>query len=151
MKYTNYDEDDLQACVDEMSSTFNSLVDQQAVLRKYSSSKFGSVSKLNLIFNWSSPSPHYAFLSELYPNTFTQLSFVLQHKYSTNRKQFPLSYPPQPTPSHAIYYISLSQELSSYMQQAWRKNRHIRHQFLLDMCIAIDVSLYLTFSPNFNL
>eukprot|EP01036_Dinobryon_divergens_P029160 gene29160-38223_t len=53
VKYTNYDEDELQACVDEMSSTFNSSANQQqqAVHRKYSSSKFGSVSKLNLVFN----------------------------------------------------------------------------------------------------
>jgi hypothetical protein len=53
VKYTNYDEDELQACVDEMSSTFNSSAtqQQQAVHRKYSSSKFGSVSKLNLVFN----------------------------------------------------------------------------------------------------
>jgi len=53
VKYTNYDEDDLQACIDEMTATFNSTANQQqqAVHRKYSSSKFGSVSKLILTFN----------------------------------------------------------------------------------------------------
>lgn len=52
VKYTNYDEDDLQACVNEMNTTFNATgSQQQAVYRKYSSSKFGSVAKLNLIFN----------------------------------------------------------------------------------------------------
>jgi hypothetical protein len=51
VKYTNYDEDDLQACVDELSNCIsNPENQQQAVLRKYSSSKFGGVARMDLIF-----------------------------------------------------------------------------------------------------
>jgi len=52
LKYTNYDETDLKDCIEEMERTImnpNNL--QQAVFRKYSSAKFGSVSKLQLSFN----------------------------------------------------------------------------------------------------
>jgi hypothetical protein len=51
VKYTNYDEPDLQACVDEMSATINNTASQQqAVFRKYSSSKFGGVARMDLVF-----------------------------------------------------------------------------------------------------
>jgi len=51
VKYTNYDECDLVDCVDEMSITINnSASQQQAVYRKYSSSKFGAVARMDLIF-----------------------------------------------------------------------------------------------------
>lgn len=51
VKYTNYDEQDLVACVAEMSSTINNAASQQqAVFRKYSSSKFGGVARMDLIF-----------------------------------------------------------------------------------------------------
>ena len=53
LKYTKYDEGDLQSCIQEMRRTFldPNNQQQQAVFRKYSSSKFGSVSKLPLTFN----------------------------------------------------------------------------------------------------
>jgi hypothetical protein len=53
VKYTNYDECDLQACVDEMNGaiSLSATQQQQAVYRKYSSSKFGTVAKLPLVFN----------------------------------------------------------------------------------------------------
>ena len=53
LKYTNYDEQDLQACIEEMHKTIMdpNNQQQQAVFRKYASTKFGSVSKLPLAFN----------------------------------------------------------------------------------------------------
>ena len=54
LKYTKYDEGDLQSCIQEMRRTFLDPTNNQqqvAVHRKYSSSKFGSVAKLPLIFN----------------------------------------------------------------------------------------------------
>jgi len=51
LKYTNYDEDDLSACADEMKAVLeNSTSQQQAVLRKYSSPKFGAVARMPLVF-----------------------------------------------------------------------------------------------------
>ena len=51
VRYTNYDENDLTACLEEMNITItNTTNQQQAVQRKYSSSKFGSVAKLPLTF-----------------------------------------------------------------------------------------------------
>lgn len=50
-KYTNYDEADMAACAEEMRACIqNSANQQQAVFRKYSSTKFGAVSKMNLSF-----------------------------------------------------------------------------------------------------
>jgi hypothetical protein len=52
LKYTNYDEDNLKNCIEEMGRTIgNPANQQQAVYRKYSSAKFGSVAKLPLSFN----------------------------------------------------------------------------------------------------
>lgn len=52
VKYTNYDEDQLATCVDEMRAVFTDHNNQQqAVLRKYSSPKFGGVAKMALVFN----------------------------------------------------------------------------------------------------
>ena len=51
MKYTKYYEDDLTACVDDMRSfmaTANTS-QQQAVIKKYSSPKFGSVAKVSMV------------------------------------------------------------------------------------------------------
>lgn len=51
VKYTNYDERDLAACVEEMQMTFSRASNQpQAVSRKYSSSKFGGVARMDLVF-----------------------------------------------------------------------------------------------------
>lgn len=51
MKYTNLDEKDLAACAEEMRVTINDPANQQqAVHRKYSSSKFGGVARLPLSF-----------------------------------------------------------------------------------------------------
>lgn len=51
LKYTNYDECDLEACVMEMERLVNDPNCQQlAVKRKYSTPKFGSVSSLSLTF-----------------------------------------------------------------------------------------------------
>lgn len=50
-KYTNYDENDMAACADEMRACINNPNNQQqAVFRKYSSTKFGAVAKMNLSF-----------------------------------------------------------------------------------------------------
>jgi hypothetical protein len=52
VKYTNYDEEDLTACINEMRNCINNAANQQqAVYRKYSSSKFGAVAKMALSFN----------------------------------------------------------------------------------------------------
>lgn len=49
LKYSKYDEVDLTACADEMGSMLANLSSQQqAVLRKYSSPKFGAVAKLSI-------------------------------------------------------------------------------------------------------
>jgi hypothetical protein len=51
-KYTNYDEHDLADCVEEMRNTMhNSSNQQHAVSNKYSSSKFGGVAKMSIVFN----------------------------------------------------------------------------------------------------
>lgn len=52
VKYTNYDEADLQACVSELGPILEGVeaAAQQAVLRKYSSPKFGSVAKMPIVF-----------------------------------------------------------------------------------------------------
>jgi len=50
-KYTNLDEPDLVQCAEEMRATINDAANQQqAVYRKYSSSKFGGVAKMALMF-----------------------------------------------------------------------------------------------------
>jgi hypothetical protein len=52
VKYTNYDEDELIGCVDEMRVSFlDSSNQQQAVFRKYSSTKFGGVARMPIIYN----------------------------------------------------------------------------------------------------
>jgi cyclin B len=52
VKYTHYDEPDLAACINEMRNTItNPTNQQQAVHRKYSSTKFGAVAKMALSFN----------------------------------------------------------------------------------------------------
>lgn len=52
LKYTDYDECDLVECIEDMKSYLtNSNNQQQAVQRKYSSAKFGSVAKMALSFN----------------------------------------------------------------------------------------------------
>jgi hypothetical protein len=52
VKYTNYDEHNLAQCVNDMRVFMSNLSNQQqAVCRKYSSSKFGSVAKMALSFN----------------------------------------------------------------------------------------------------
>ena len=50
VKYTTYDECDLEACSTEMSSLLNQATQQMAVHRKYSNQKFGAVATLNLEF-----------------------------------------------------------------------------------------------------
>jgi hypothetical protein len=52
VKYTKYDESDLMACVHELGNIVITAESssQQAVLRKYSSPKFGSVGKLPILF-----------------------------------------------------------------------------------------------------
>lgn len=51
LKYTNYDEMDLAACAQEMKGAINNAANQQqAVSRKYSSTKFGAVAKMALSF-----------------------------------------------------------------------------------------------------
>jgi hypothetical protein len=51
LKYTNYDEADLEACAEEMRAYLsNSASQQQAVHRKYSSARFGGVSTTTLCF-----------------------------------------------------------------------------------------------------
>lgn len=51
VKYTKYDEPDLKECLEDMDAfiTANN-TQQQAVLRKYSSPKFGGVAKMELMF-----------------------------------------------------------------------------------------------------
>ena len=49
LKYTKYDEDDLLACAEEMRVFLNASGAQQAVNRKYSSPRFGSVAKTTLV------------------------------------------------------------------------------------------------------
>eukprot|EP01041_Mallomonas_annulata_P008985 gene8985-18595_t len=49
VRYTSYDEADLMACVEEMRVFIdNSTAAQQAVVRKYSSPKFGAVAKMTM-------------------------------------------------------------------------------------------------------
>lgn len=51
VRYTNYDECDLASCIEEMRKCINNPANQQqAVLRKYSSSKFGGVARMDLMF-----------------------------------------------------------------------------------------------------
>ena len=51
LKYTKLDEHNLAACAEEMRVTMSDASNQQqAVSRKYSSSKFGGVAKLPLVF-----------------------------------------------------------------------------------------------------
>ena len=51
VKYTTYDEPQLAACLEEMNATMNNPANQQqAVYRKYSSSKFGGVARMDLLF-----------------------------------------------------------------------------------------------------
>lgn len=51
LKYTNYDECDLAECTEEMKNIMeNTASQQQAVLRKYSSPKFGAVARMTLKF-----------------------------------------------------------------------------------------------------
>lgn len=50
LKYTNVDEDDMASCIRDMESYLTTTSQQQAVHRKYSSSKFGAVAKNTLIF-----------------------------------------------------------------------------------------------------
>ena len=52
VKYTTYDEADLQPCVSELGPILEGAeaASQQAVLRKYSSTKFGSVAKTPIVF-----------------------------------------------------------------------------------------------------
>lgn len=51
MKYTNMDEGELTLCAEELKNAINDTSNQQqAVLRKYSSSKFGGVGKLPLVY-----------------------------------------------------------------------------------------------------
>jgi len=51
VRYTKYDEEDLMACVRDMQVFLdNSSQAQQAVMRKYSSPKFGSVAKTTMVF-----------------------------------------------------------------------------------------------------
>lgn len=51
-KYSNYDEVDLTDCIEQLKSLLRNPNNnqQQAVAKKYSSTKFGSVAKLNLSF-----------------------------------------------------------------------------------------------------
>lgn len=52
LKYTNYDEPDLAACIADIRTAIgNNANQQQAVFRKYSSTKFGGVAKMALTFN----------------------------------------------------------------------------------------------------
>jgi len=48
LAYTGYDEDDLAECIQDMQIVLSAPSQQQAVVRKYSNSKFGSVAKLPL-------------------------------------------------------------------------------------------------------
>ena len=51
VKYTNYDEADMAACAETMAAFVNNpSAPQQAVLRKYSSPKFGGVAKMAMMF-----------------------------------------------------------------------------------------------------
>lgn len=51
VKYTNYDEPDLQECLNEMKVFADiSTNQQQAVFRKYSNTRFGAVAKMPLTF-----------------------------------------------------------------------------------------------------
>lgn len=50
LAYTGYDEEDLAACIQEMQMIMNASSQQQAVVRKYSHPKFGTVAKLPLTF-----------------------------------------------------------------------------------------------------
>ena len=50
-KYSNLDEVNLMACAEEMRATITDPANQQqAVYRKYSSSKFGGVARMSLVF-----------------------------------------------------------------------------------------------------
>lgn len=51
VKYTNYDECDIAACAESMSTFVESItIAQEAVKRKYSSPKFGAVAKMTMVF-----------------------------------------------------------------------------------------------------
>ena len=51
VKYTNYDECDMAPCAESMAAFVNNAnAPQQAVLRKYSSPKFGGVAKMTMTF-----------------------------------------------------------------------------------------------------
>ena len=50
VKYTKYDEPDLAACIAEMKTILESNSQQQAVAKKYTSSKFGGVATLTIEF-----------------------------------------------------------------------------------------------------
>ena len=51
VKYTNYDESDMAPCAESMAAFVNNAnAPQQAVLRKYSSPKFGGVAKMTMTF-----------------------------------------------------------------------------------------------------
>ena len=51
VKYTNYDERDMVACAESMEMFVNNVAAaQQAVVRKYSSPKFGGVAKMTMAF-----------------------------------------------------------------------------------------------------
>ena len=52
LKYTGVDEDEMAPCIEEMrqSAARDQSSQQLAVVRKYSSSKFGSVARLSLVF-----------------------------------------------------------------------------------------------------
>jgi hypothetical protein len=51
VKYTNYDEPDMTMCAKSIGNFFNNASGaQQAVLRKYSSPKFGGVAKMPMTF-----------------------------------------------------------------------------------------------------
>ena len=51
VKYTNYDEADMAPCAESMAAFVNNAnAPQQAVLRKYSSPKFGGVAKMTMAF-----------------------------------------------------------------------------------------------------
>lgn len=51
VKYTNYDECDMQLCAQSMEIFINNTgAPQQAVVRKYSSPKFGGVAKMTMSF-----------------------------------------------------------------------------------------------------
>jgi G2/mitotic-specific cyclin-B, other len=51
VKYTNYDEADMLVCAESMETFVNNVAAaQQAVVRKYSSPKFGGVAKMTMAF-----------------------------------------------------------------------------------------------------